>query len=109
MTPERWKRVEQVFEAALEHPPAERAAYLDSACLGDSSLRQQVETLLVALDQAGASTSKISPSLGLPLSEILVPPTSVIGKRLGAYRIVQEIGRGGMGSVYLAVRADDEF
>jgi serine/threonine-protein kinase len=46
MTPERWKRVEQVFESALEHPPAERAAYLDLACQGDSSLRQQVETLL---------------------------------------------------------------
>jgi serine/threonine protein kinase/Tfp pilus assembly protein PilF len=107
MTPEGWKRVEQVFESALEHPPAERAAYLASACEGDSSLRQQVETLLMALDQAGTST--ISPSLGIPQSEILVSSASIIGKRLGSYRIVQEIGRGGMGSVYLAFRADDEF
>ncbi len=108
MTPERWKRVEQVFESALGHPPAERASFLDSACEGDSSLRNQVETLLMALDTDGTAAVPSS-SFSTPITDTLVPANSVIGRRLGAYRIVQEIGRGGMGSVYLATRADDEY
>ena len=107
MTPERWKRVEEVFESALEHPPAERAAFLDAACQGDSSLRNQVQTLLMALDKP--NTSAISPSFVTPTTDKFATPANMIGKRLGAYRIVQEIGRGGMGSVFLAFRADDEY
>ncbi len=104
MRPEIWQRVEAVFEAALQRPPNERTAFLDSACKDNASLRSQVETLLSALDQNSSSISSEPSS-----SETLVDSASVIGKRLGSYRIVQEIGRGGMGSVYLAVRADDEF
>src|SRR5262249_30744143 len=107
MTPERWKKVEEIFESALEQPPSERAAFLETACAGDRELRRQVETLLLALEQAG--TSAVFPPLNTPVSDAPATPPSVIGKRLGAYRVVQEIGRGGMGSVYLAVRADDEF
>ena len=107
MKSERWEEVEAVFEAALQRPPEERAAFLECACQDDSSLRSQVETLLNALDPAGTSIG--APAFGIPLSDTLVEPASVIGKRLGSYRIVQEIGRGGMGTVYLAVRADDEF
>jgi len=76
MTPERWKRVEQVFESALEHPPAERAAFLDTACEGDAPLRQQVESLLLALDQAG--TSAVFPPLNTPATNTLASPASVI-------------------------------
>src|SRR5712691_3295109 len=107
MKSERWEEVEAVFEAALQRPPEERATFLECACQDDSSLRSQVETLLNALDPAGTSIG--APAFGIPLSDTLVEPASVIGKRLGSYRIVQEIGRGGMGTVYLAVRADDEF
>ena len=109
MTPERWKKVEEVFEAALERRPSDRAAYLDSACEGDESLRNQVDTLLLALDRS--SQLPTTPGYGVALSDTFVEETvaSVIGKRMGAYRIERELGRGGMGSVYLAVRADDEF
>jgi eukaryotic-like serine/threonine-protein kinase len=107
MTPERWKRVEKVFESALEHPPAERPAFLDAACQGDSSLRNQVQTLLMALDRP--NTAAVSSSFATPTTDKFATPAHMIGKRLGAYRIVQEIGRGGMGSVFLAFRADDEY
>lgn len=109
MTPERWKKVEQVFEAVLQRPPEERKAYLDSVCADDITLRNQVDTLLLSLERAG--TSFDSPAFGGALTDTRVgePPQTVIGKRLGAYRIEREIGRGGMGSVYLAVRADDEY
>ncbi|HKZ79410.1 MAG TPA: protein kinase [Pyrinomonadaceae bacterium] len=107
LTPERWKKVEEVFESVLERPPSERAAFLESVCQDDLSLRNQVETLLQSLQQAGSTID--SPAFGAVVPETVVEAPFMIGKRLGAYRIEQEVGRGGMGSVYLAVRADDEF
>jgi serine/threonine protein kinase/Tol biopolymer transport system component/tetratricopeptide (TPR) repeat protein len=109
LIPQRWKNVEEVFEAVLRLPPPERPAFLEQACGNDLRLRNQVETLLLSLDRA-ASLKEV-PQFGVALSQTVleeIPPT-MIGKRLGSYRIEREIGRGGMGSVYLAVRADDEF
>lgn len=107
LTPERWKKVQEVFESVLERPPLQRAAFLESVCQDDPTLRNQVETLLQSLEQAGSTID--SPAFGAVVPETVVESPLMIGKRLGAYRIEREIGRGGMGSVYLAVRADDEF
>ena len=109
MTPERWKKVEEVFESALEHAPDERSAYLAEVCAGDEALRHQVETLIASNEQAGSFIE--APIMGtvLPATVEDDPIPSMIGRRVGSYKIVREIGRGGMGAVYLAVRADDEF
>ena len=53
MEPERWQEIDQLLEAALEQEESQRAAFLEEACAGDETLRQEVETLLVAHDQVG--------------------------------------------------------
>jgi Tol biopolymer transport system component/tetratricopeptide (TPR) repeat protein len=112
MAPERWKQVEEIFNAALDRPVEEREAFLDEACGGDQPLRQQVEHLIYCHEQAGdfiesrAATSHDS----LLIDEaVTLQFDSMIGRQVGAYRLVREIGRGGMGAVYLAVRADNQF
>ena len=107
MTPERWKKVEEVLAAALERAPGERASFLAQACAGDESLRQEVETLIGSYESAGSFIE--NPAFKGVLKDTLREDSPRIGQRIGAYRIVREIGRGGMGAVYLAVRADDEF
>ncbi|MEK6289610.1 MAG: serine/threonine-protein kinase [Acidobacteriota bacterium] len=107
MTPDKWKQVLELFEAALELAPGERAAFLGEACRGDSSLRGEVEALLSADNKAeGFLDGRLEAATALfgdgeaPLVE---------GAMIGAYRIVRELGRGGMGTVYLAGRADDTY
>jgi serine/threonine protein kinase/Tol biopolymer transport system component/Tfp pilus assembly protein PilF len=108
MTPERWKKVEEIFESALERAPEEQSAYLTRACEGDESLRRQVETLIASYKKAGRFIE--TPALASDEETLIDDPAiSFIGRRVGSYKIVREIGRGGMGSVFLAVRADDEY
>jgi eukaryotic-like serine/threonine-protein kinase len=112
MNPERWKKVEEVFESALERAPEEQSAYLAQVCEGDESLRKQVETLIISYKRAenfievpalASASSGDDTLIDTPVN------SSFIGRRVGSYKIVREIGRGGMGSVYLAARADDEY
>jgi serine/threonine protein kinase/tetratricopeptide (TPR) repeat protein len=111
LTPERWQQIKQAFSLALECEPEARGALLREACGGDESLRAEVQSLLAAAQGNGAATSEVfqavsSPSPGQPPNEADDP---MLGRRVGAYRIERRIGYGGMASVYLASRADDEF
>jgi hypothetical protein len=60
MTPERWQQVKQIFQSAIERPPAERAGFISKACADDPQLRSEVESLISSSDQAGDSIQAIA-------------------------------------------------
>lgn len=101
-----WKRVEEIFLAAGEVDPADRPAFLRDQCGGDSELLSEVESLL-AHDSGSRNTSLTG--IVRQGAENVVETGSLNGRRIGTYRITGTLGYGGMGSVYLAVRDDDQF
>jgi non-specific serine/threonine protein kinase/serine/threonine-protein kinase len=98
MTPERWQQVKTLFNAVLEREPRERTAFLDYASNGDAALRREVESLVAAHTDAGSR-----------YEAPVVATDPMLDRQVGAYRILRRIGEGGMGAVYLASRADDQF
>jgi serine/threonine protein kinase/tetratricopeptide (TPR) repeat protein len=111
MTPERWRQVEEIFQAALDLSPEDRNRYVSDVCAEDSDLKRDVESLLSQYDSAGELLEE--PVYGntelSALESFVEDKDPMIGRRLGSYRIEREIGRGGMGAVYEASRADNEF
>ena len=127
----RWQRIKQLFQAAYEKAPEQRSAYLKQAA-DDTAMRLEVETLLHSYDRAdsllgddgtgwhperatllmadeeSAGAAEVPDPGDASASEMGADPVAR-RQRIGRYRVQRELGQGGMGTIYLATRDDDEF
>jgi serine/threonine-protein kinase len=108
ISPEQWGKLKEMFRTAIEYEPQQRAAFLDQVCLDSPDLRREIESLLASHD--GAANFIETPVFAENVKALVEPRSeSVEGQRVGHYQLIREIGRGGMGMVYLAERADDQY
>ena len=108
MTPARLQAIEEIFHAALECDTKELGRFLDEKCGGDETLRREIEALLAS--HRAAENFIETPVAGV--ADAILEHDEVdalLGQRIGQYRITELIGAGGMGAVYLAQRADEQY
>jgi serine/threonine protein kinase/tetratricopeptide (TPR) repeat protein len=109
MRPERWNEIKDKLHVALQLEPAPRAAYLAEMGATDTELQRELESLIAFHERTGTDF------LNAPLAQVnsvlksSVEPDALLGRRVGSYQIMGQIGVGGMGEVYRAFRADDEY
>jgi eukaryotic-like serine/threonine-protein kinase len=106
MNGERWQQVKQVLDEAIALDPSRRDVFLAKRCATDEELRREVESLLSSHDEAGTGFLK-KPAIDLKVVTAAAPARE--SRRIGVYQIVEQIGQGGMGEVYRAVRADGQY
>jgi len=106
--PSQWRKIEDLFHRALEQPEVERQLWLLNACAGDTALLNEVESLLES-EKSNACVSIRERVAGAATAMTKSLEQSHLQRRVGPYRLLQQIGRGGMGTVYLAERADGQF
>jgi tetratricopeptide (TPR) repeat protein len=106
MTPDEWRRVKAILEGVLDQPAEARESYIASVCAGDATLRARVTALADAAEGDGGI---LDASNAVEAGAEIPEAPSREGERVGAYELLTEIGQGGMGTVHLARRADDEF
>jgi len=112
--PQLWQRVREIFEQALDLAPELRRKFLEKECAGDATLQCEVELLLdadAAADVTDGMIGELAPDLLQALAEnqSAEDDSRLNGMRVGAWRLLREIGRGGMGTVYLAERDDGAY
>ena len=106
MNGERWQQVKRLLDEAIALDPSRREVLLANRCATDEELRREVESLLSSHDHAGTGFLK-KPAVDLKAAAVVAPARA--GRRIGVYQIIEEIGHGGMGEVYRAVRADGQY
>lgn len=107
---ERYHQIKELFQSAIELEADARAEFLSEACGDDISLKAEVELMLAASEEAESFIEVPAYQLAENFTtKKVLPQDPTAGSFIGHYKIIREIGEGGMGAVYLAVRADDQY
>jgi tetratricopeptide (TPR) repeat protein len=106
---ERFQRVNALFDAVLDLPAEEQIAFIDRASAGEPEIRAELLGLVRAYHHSESFLETPAAQIAAPFLDAAAELAGLVPERIGAFRVVREIGRGGMGTVFLAERADGQF